>query len=45
MDIISISVSKLITSAATEDATPDITVATTGVPVNGNIWLSDLRKS
>lgn len=43
MDIISISVSRLMTSAATADATPDIKVATTGVPVNGNIWLSDLR--
>jgi len=42
MDIISISVSKLMTRAATADATPDSTVATTGVPVNGNIWLSDL---
>lgn len=37
MDIISMSVSKLITRAATADATPDSTVATTGVPVNGNI--------
>lgn len=44
MDIISINVSKLMTSAATADATPEITVATTGVPVNGNIWLSDLRE-
>lgn len=43
MDIISMRVSKLITRAATADATPDSTVATTGVPVNGNIWLSDLK--
>jgi hypothetical protein len=36
MDIISIRVSKLMTRAAIAEATPDITVATTGVPVNGN---------
>lgn len=42
MDIISISVSKLMIRAAIAEATPDNIVATTGVPVNGNIWLKDL---
>lgn len=42
MDIISMSVSKLMMRAAIAEATPDNIVATTGVPVNGNIWLRDL---